>query len=56
MPCLCALVNPEAEKDIVRLRIIGTGNRIKHNDFNPSDFLGTFQLKNGFVGHVFRVA
>lgn len=56
-PCLWALIyNTEAEKETIRLRTIGTGNPISDEDFDPQDFLGTYQLKCGsFVGHVFQV-
>jgi len=55
IPCLWVLVfNTEAEKEIIRLRTIGTGNPISDNDFDPRDFLGTYQL-NSFVGHVFQL-
>lgn len=56
-PCLWALVyNTEAEKETIRLRTIGTGNPIDSADFDPEDFLGTYQLMNGsFVGHIFQV-
>ena len=57
-PCLWALIyDTEAEKEVIRLRTIGTGNPISDDDFNPKDFLGTYQLNNGsFVGHVFQVS
>lgn len=57
IPCLWALIyNTEAEKEIIRLRTMGTGNPINDEDFDPRDFLGTYQLKNGaFIGHVFQV-
>lgn len=56
-PCLWALIyNTEAEKEIIRLRTIGTGNAISNEDFDPKDFLGTYQLGGGsFVRHVFQV-
>ena len=56
-PCLWVLVyDTEAEKEVIRLRTIGTGHNITADDFNPKDFLGTYQLSNGaFVGHVFQV-
>ena len=56
-PCLWALIyNTEAEKEVIRLRTIGTGNPISDEDFDPRDFLGTYQLGGGsFVGHVFQV-
>ena len=56
-PCLWVLVyDTEAEKEVIRLRTIGTGHNITADDFNPKDFLGTYQLRNGaFVAHVFQV-
>ncbi len=57
-PCLWVLVyNTEAEKEVIRLITIGTGNPISDDDFDLRDFLGTYQLSNGsFVGHVFQVS
>lgn len=57
VPCLWALVfDTAAEKEVIRLRTIGTGNEILDEDFNPKDFLGTYQMHGGaFVGHVFQV-
>jgi hypothetical protein len=56
-PCLWVFVyDTEAEKEVIRLRTIGTGFNITAEDFKPKDFLGTYQLSNGgFVGHVFQV-
>lgn len=56
-PCLWVLVyNTEAEKEVIRFRTIGTGNTISDEDFDPRDFLGTYQMDGGrFVGHVFQV-
>jgi hypothetical protein len=57
IPCLWVLIyNTEAEKEVIRLRTIGTGNQISTEDFNSSVFLGTYQLSGGsFVGHVFQI-
>lgn len=57
-PCLWVLVyDTEAEKEVIRLRTIGTGNPISDDNFDPKDFLGTYQIDNGsFVGHVFQVS
>ena len=57
IPCLWVLIyNSDAEKEVIRLRTVGTGNAISDDDFDPRDFLGTYQLNNGsFVGHVFQV-
>ena len=57
-PCLWVLVyDTKAEKEVIRLRTIGTGHNITADDFDPKDFLGTYQIDNGsFVGHVFQVS
>ncbi len=56
-PCLWVLIcNQEAEKEVIRLRTIGTGISISYDDFDWQDFLGTYQLNDGsFVGHVFQI-
>ncbi|MEI6823792.1 MAG: hypothetical protein WCL51_17825 [Bacteroidota bacterium] len=56
-PMLWALVDEtNKEKEIIRLRTICTGEEIMEEDFNPKDYLGTYQLNEGlFVGHVFQV-
>lgn len=50
-PCLWLLVDPEARKIRVRVRIFGTG----HPGIIPSDlYVGTFQIHGGnLVFHVF---
>jgi hypothetical protein len=54
-PCLWVLVyDTEAEKEVIRLRTIGTGKLISDEDFDPRDFLGTYQL-GSFEAHVFQV-
>lgn len=57
IPCLWALIyNTESDKEVIRLRTITTGNPISDEDFDPRDFLGTYQLAGGsFVAHVFQV-
>lgn len=56
-PCLWVLVyNTEAEIEVIRLRTIETGTPISDEDFDPLDFIGTYQLERGsYVGHVFQV-
>jgi hypothetical protein len=50
------IYNTEAEKEVIRLRTIGTGNPIIDDDFDPRDFIGTYQLNGGsVVQHVFQV-
>lgn len=51
IPCIWALVDPTAEKEIRHIKIYGTGHDIPYNQ--PKKYLGTFQLKNGAI--VFHV-
>ncbi len=51
VPCLWALVNPQAPLAKVHVRIFGTGHSFVGS---VSKYVGTYQLHNGsFVGHVF---
>ncbi len=54
-PCLWAMVNPDAPKVPVEIRIHGTGHALP-DDSTHYDYIGTFQLDSGaLVFHVFRV-
>jgi hypothetical protein len=54
-PQIWAIVDPKADKETRRFRLIGTGHPIEENTSMMS-FLGTFQLDNGeFVGHLFEL-
>ncbi|MDD1553134.1 hypothetical protein FO615_06025 [Riemerella anatipestifer] len=51
-PCLWALVNPEAEKEEVKLITSGTGEVFNTKNLK---YIGTYQLLEGnFVGHLFK--
>lgn len=51
VPCLWALVDPQAPLHEVELTTYGTGHPI---DGDPGDYIGTYQLRDGsLVFHVF---
>ena len=50
-PCIWALVNPSNPKENRAIEIFGTGNPIRQGE---RSFIGTFQLSNGLVFHVFE--
>ena len=51
VPCLWALVNPDAVTSLRRIRMYGTGHPV---DDPPGYFIGTIQLEGGaLVFHVF---
>ena len=51
--CLWALVNPDAEKDVRRFLVYGTGHSIK--DAERMTYRGTFHIDDGaLVFHVFE--
>jgi hypothetical protein len=51
-PCLWALVDTEAPKEVRVFEIYGTGHPV---DDDPKKFLGTFQLRGGdLIFHVFE--
>ena len=55
-PCIWVLINNiDAVKETIKLRTIGTGHNIVKETFEPKKFIGTYQLSNGFVGHVFKI-
>jgi len=50
--CLWAIVDPEAETTLVKIRIVGTGH-----DFDPAglNYIGSAKMHNGMlVWHVFE--
>ena len=53
VPCLWAAVNPEAQKQPVKIRVIGTGHQIP--DYKYLTHIDTFQMAGGsLVWHVFQ--
>jgi len=56
-PCIWCAVPETEEKEIMTLRVHGTGHPINDEEFLYSyDYIGTFQVYNGdFVGHLFRI-
>src|SRR3990172_6797121 len=52
-PCLWALVNPEAPKEIRQFRMAGTGHPNEHSE--KLTYIGTFQMEGGaLVFHLFE--
>lgn len=52
-PCIWALVNPSAEKEIRTIVTYGTGHKLPDN---PGTYIDTFFASNGLsVFHVFEV-
>lgn len=55
IPCLWALVNPEAETEIRCIEIFGTGNQILSGMGASRKYISTFQIPEaGLVFHVFE--
>ena len=53
IPCIWALVNPKAKKEIRKFVLHGTGSSIKI--LPEMKHIGTFQLEGGnFIGHLFE--
>lgn len=53
IPCIWAIVNPNAEKEIRRFNIYGTGHNITEDDLK---YIGTFQMHNDMlVFHLFEI-
>jgi hypothetical protein len=51
IPCLWAIVDPAAEKELVKVDIYGTGHDMPDN---PGKYIGTFQVAEGrYVFHLF---
>jgi len=54
IPCIWALVNPDAPKRTVYFEIFGTGDRIR--DTTKRKYIGTYQLRKGsLVFHCFQL-
>lgn len=54
VPTLWALINDtESKKEKVSIVIIGTGHPIENKQIAQRKFIGTYQLSNGLVFHVF---
>jgi len=52
LPCIWALVNPDAKKVPVQIEIFGTGHPIPEGN---RKYIGTYQLHNGsLVFHAFQ--
>lgn len=51
-PCIWALVNAEYKKEDIYFQVIGTGHPIESD---PGKYIGTFQLDNGLVFHLFEL-
>lgn len=52
-PCLWALVDPRAEKEERRFHVFGTGHPHPESTFAALRFVGTFQIEDTLVFHVF---
>lgn len=53
MPCIWAIVNPNAEKEVRKFNIYGTGHNITEDDLK---YIGTFQMHNDMlVFHLFEI-
>ena len=54
IPCIWAIVDPEAEMEIRKFYLCGTGHPIDI-DIPQHRYIGTFQLvEGGFIGHLFE--
>lgn len=54
IPCIWAIVDPDAEMEIRRFRLFGTGHPLDI-DLPQYRYIGTFQLAGGgFIGHLFE--
>ena len=55
IPCIWVKVNPY-NKGVKRHFIVyGTGHSIDEDEDTVLSYIGTFQLTNGFVGHLFEI-
>lgn len=52
IPCIWALVDATHTKVNRRFRVAGTGHNI---DDNIKEFIGTIQMPNGLVWHLFEI-
>ena len=54
IPCIWAIVDPEAPPEIRQFHCYGTGHPI-NIDISKTRYVGTFQLLGGrFIGHLFE--
>lgn len=58
IPCIWALVDPKAEKEVRKFEIFGTGHELECNENIKRKFIGTFQpylqMNLGLVFHMFE--
>lgn len=55
IPCLWALVNPEADKEVRHFEIFGTGHPITCDMGIVRAYIGTYQIDDGaLIFHVFE--
>ncbi len=56
IPCIWALIDPNADKEVRRFEIYGTGHPIHCDIGVKRNYIGTYQLYNGsLVYHVFEI-
>lgn len=56
VPCIWALVDPNETKELVKFRIVGTGNEFEDAMVMDSRYIGTFQLPlHSLVFHLFLI-
>ena len=55
VPCLWALVNPEAKTEMRLFRIYGTGHIVNKSIIVRKNYIGSYQLQGGcLIFHVFE--
>jgi len=55
-PCLWAMVDSEAETEVRKFRILGTGHYYEDEPVDEYEYIGTFQMGNGeLVLHLFEI-
>lgn len=55
IPHMWALVDPEAEAEVRKFEIFGTGHKVECNENIERKFIDTFQMSNlGLVFHMFE--
>lgn len=52
VPCIWALVEPDMEHQTRKFLVVGTGHEV---DPGSSKFIGTVQMANGLVWHIFEI-
>lgn len=54
VPCLWAMVDPEAPKEMRKFYLAGTGHPLHNEYMNDNSYVGSFQMKGGaLVFHLF---